>query len=165
MKDHTPQSYRKEVLEKIAPRADREMNDTRWDGLRRPFVRRLIAGATVALAALTGVAATFESYWLLLSLAVFGVFGFLLSRVNRGFVDFPDELVDERIRMRRNEAFRLAYLGLAACLSVLLIVTILFGDMKSAAWSGPPPMALAFSLFWLAMTLPAAVFAWRETQL
>ena len=162
----TSKQYRAEVLSRVSADADRIMNDRSLDRLRSLPVRRALSAMLVLVAATTMFSFAAPGAWALVHLVALGGLWFLLRRVSRGFVDFPDEFVDERIRASRNESYRLAYMTVAAGVVVVWIgLDIIEKFAGPDMFGGMTRFHVMQSLFWTVLVLPNAVFAWREPEL
>ena len=157
---------RAEMLEKIEARAQAAMNDERYDRLRTQTMRRILSALLVLSALLIAVTGAMDGGWLLLNLILFGGLWFLVGKATRGFTDFPDELVDERIRSTRNKVYRYAYISVVAFLALVVVIMAL-GNIASLNLSltGDQLFAGAMALFWLSIVTPAVIFAWTEPEL
>jgi len=154
---------RAEMLDKMAPMAERRMNDTRYNALRKPGIRKTLSAILLLLC--VAIAFTHEPAGLALAnmILIFALW-FLLGRINRGFIDLPEELVDERIKERRNESYRWSYL-IASGAALAIIPTSIIQDAAGETMSGLHPVGSFFALVWLFIVLPTIVFTWREKEL
>ncbi len=157
---------RSEMLDKVEARAEAAMNDESFDRLRPQPVRRALGSALVLSALTIAITGVLDGPWLMLNLVIFGGLWFVLGRVNRGFTDFPDELVDERIRSTRNQVYRYAYISVVACLALVVIITALGNIASFGITLGAEHFfAGAMALFWLTLVIPAVIFAWKEPEI
>lgn len=169
MSNDDAQELRKKVLEDVARKADRDFADTRYDWLRSRGRRRALVLLTMAFVVVYGLGNYFA--WpvtTLVTLILFGVCLWLLRVAVRGITDYPDEIVDERMREVRGVTYRYAFLGVMCLLSLYLIVYI--GNQLLAKSDIVAPMTadqlheLAFMFFFASMALPTAIFAWNEPE-
>lgn len=136
------------------------LNDTRWNGLRRRPVRRLMVVSFSLLAALLMVTSIdFGSdgelisgvSFLVLAVALF-VGYFALRTSVRQLADAPDDLLDERQISIRNEMYLHAY----RLTAVLLIAAMIVALVGVSRWEN-----LWFATAMVMAALPSMVLAWR----
>ena len=160
------------MLETVAPMAERDLYDERYNGLRTPGRRKALVLTTVACVLLSGVSAMAD--WPLLALITLVSFlglVFLLRRVGRSIVDLPDELIDERMREVRGLVYRWAYIGLMTCIPMLFITDIVFSLAEKFEILGLSRLSAdqwsdgLFTLFFLGMALPSMIHVWVEPEL
>ena len=164
-RDDASRKMRDDALDTIRASAERKMNDTRLDPLRRPGPRKLIALAVLAIAISTAWAFSSEGGWSLILLALVIAGWFLLQAINRGFMDFPDELVDERIRSLRNDTYRESYIWLGAVLSINALAALFLYAGGRTLDLGLTPYGHAMGLFWVMAVLPGVVFALKVREI
>lgn len=107
---------------------EKQLNDTRWDGLRTPGAKRfLLWSSNIALLAgtvfLFVVGDTPLASFSLIHILLIGVFWFLLRQSVRLVADAPEEALDEMLLAQRNRSYLTAYRWLA--MVALLLVTAL----------------------------------------
>lgn len=163
-----PESWadvREIYVESMEPRAEKIMNDERLRFFRT-LVRRRILASLIIFAALgtaiefyipeemnipTGFLGPHLLLWL---------FG---NRVARGFTELPVELLDERLVARRHESYKYAFYILLGAIPLLFIAIGLCKKFFG------PDLTDSFHEFvglWLpVVSLPTAVFLWREPEL
>ncbi len=155
------EKMRADALAQIAPKVRRELEDTRFDWIRSWPRRRVLALATSFFAALLGLGIALEHTPLMvLSLITYALLAYLGRRAVRAIVDWPDELLDERLLEIRNQVFRYAYLGLVCALSVALVLSISFYSLTSLMPTTDHVAGMLIGLFALAMSLPTIAYAW-----
>lgn len=155
-------------LENLADHADNIMNDERLNFFRTRVRRRILAclifiagfSVFISMSMTFNMVSTFFALGVHLLLAVFG------SRVARGFMEFPKELIDERIIQRRAGSYVYAFY-LVITLLLLLIPLLLFSGVKTYNFADrvddPIGGILGFVVF--INFLPIAVFLWGEPEL
>ncbi|MEL7298641.1 MAG: hypothetical protein AAGJ86_13335 [Pseudomonadota bacterium] len=161
------QRLREQVLNDVERKAARDLSDTRYDFIRPLSRRRALTVASFALLVVYAIADYFDQS--LIVLPVFLTWGaslFLLRMAIRGLTDYPDEIVDERIREVRGTTYRYAFMGVIVLLSGYLSIYI--ANQLLAKGGLVLPMTadqlhdLAFPLFFGCMMMPTAIFAWNE---
>ncbi len=169
MSDYDARELRKRVLNDVAKKAERDFADTRFNWLRTRPRRRLLVGVTYSLV----LVYAFSNYndLPLLTLPAFLLFigCVLLLRISvRGVTDYPDEIVDERIREERGYTYRYAFMGVIIFMSAYIVFFI--GNALLAKAGYLPSISarqlhdLSFALFFGSMALPSAIWAWNETE-
>lgn len=136
------------------------LNDTRWNGLRRRPVRRVMVVGFSLLAALLmvtsidfGVDVGLMSSVSFLVMSILLFVGYFALRTSvRQLADAPDELLDERQILIRNEVYLHAY-RLTAILLVAAMIVALVGVSR---WEN-----LWFAASMVMAALPSMVLAWR----
>ena len=154
----------------VQRRAERQFDDERFDVLRGPTARRIVAGAYVAVG--LGMAAS----WLGGTIAgVAGLAGwaaaFVALRLSvRSLADMPDHVLDERMRRERDttyvSAFRLvsAVLGIAvAALFVKVVVADANDEQTVLTVSVDAANAMFWGVFALVLGAPSLAMAWRRS--
>ena len=161
---------RAEVLDRVAQHAERGFDDTRFDFLRPLSTRRAVVIATfgaLGLYALSGAPGL--SGLQLPALALYFALIWLLRVATRHVTDLPDGIVDERLRQVRGYTYRYAYLGALA--AAALVVAAIGGYAFVSADGLATPIHLgdalhsALVVFFAAMVLPNAVYAWSEPEI
>lgn len=159
---------------------EKQLSDTKWDGLRSPTaLRSLVIGANAVIVVGTTFLITVgDNEWtslLLLYILFLFIFWFLLRQAVRLIPDAPDTALDERLVRDRNRAFYTAY-GLLS--GVVLVLTIaMFGFVLKQDFSDQSDgFTYAFvvtwpqvqALFWLVYSYvfmsPSMVMAWLESR-
>jgi len=153
-----------------ADEARRSLDDERYDWIR-PLGRRralVVAGALMILGYAVGMFAGWPVLTLASLLAYIGVL-FLLRMAVRAITDLPDEVVDERMRQVRGGIYRHAYIGTMALVSVGIAVFIVNQITTKLGWTGTMTgehmHELMFVIFFFAMGLPSALYAWSEREI
>lgn len=160
------------MLETVAPMAERDLYDERYDWLRTPGRRRALVIVTVACV-LTSWLAVMADWPLLALITLLSFLGliFLLRRVGRSIVDLPDELVDERMREVRGLVYRWAYIGMMTCIPMLFVADILlalaekFEILGLTRLTGDQWSDGLMTVFFLGMALPSMIHVWVEPEL
>lgn len=149
----------------------KQLNDASWDGLRTKGAKQfLLWGSNLAIWLGTGfLLLVGDNAWAALSLIhilVLFVFWFLLRKSVRLIADAPDEALDERMLLQRNESYLVAFRWLAA-LAVMLLVAfmgfVIFSDFEAGsdgfnyqlAFTWPQTQALFWLVFSYAFMLPS----------
>jgi len=156
-----------------AERIDALMRDTKYDRLRSPRMRQVLA---VALLAAIGAVAL--SFWLGHSLIatlilIVGVGLWMLLRVAvRTIADLPDEYLDERLAQVRDRSYLESYRLFATVAIVVPMVGMLWFIISGSA---PDAVDLTVTIdqfqavFWLflglSLSLPSIVLALRESDI
>ena len=156
-----------------AERIDALMRDTKYDRLRSPRMRQVLA---VALLAAIGAVAL--SFWLGHSLIatlilIVGVGLWMLLRVAvRTIADLPDEYLDERLAQVRDRSYLESYRVFATVAIVVPMVGMLWFIISGSA---PDAVDLTVTIdqfqavFWLflglSLSLPSIVLALRESDI
>jgi len=154
---------REGMLHKMGPQAERLMYDNKLSGLRGLGTRRTLSLALLALC----ITMPWTQMFPLISIAaILGVFALwaLLSRINRGFMDLPEELVDERIRARRNEIYRWSYILSVLFMFAFVGLTILKTG-SGTTLTKTEPLHGFMGLTWTMFTLPTMMFAFLEKEI
>jgi hypothetical protein len=166
-----------------AKSVQKELSDTKWDGLRtRGALRFLVIGSNVTV--LVGSTFLFlvgDNDWatliMLYILAIF-ICWFLLRKAVRLIPEAPDRALDERLIQERNSVYHRAYQYFFGVSGVL--VGALFGYAVSQDIFNDSPSFNGFNyeinltwpqinaIFWLifgyAYMLPSLIMAWRESK-
>ena len=120
---------------------EKQLNDTKWDGLRTPAARRLLLWSS-NLMMLGGTGFLFAvgdngwaSYALIHILLIF-VFWFLLRQSVRLVADAPEEALDEMLIQLRDRSYLVAYRWLAVLIfiagSALLVYSIFYDSQPDS---------------------------------
>jgi hypothetical protein len=149
----------------------KQLNDTRWDGLRTPGAKRFLVWFTnIVMLFGTGFLVTvgdnaWAAYSLIHILLIF-VSWFLLRQSVRLVADAPEEALDERMVQERDRSYLVAFRWLAA-LAVLLVTLLMafaiFSDSQTdsdgfnyqLSFTWPQVQAAFWLVFGYAFTLPS----------
>ena len=154
----------------VAEEAEAALYGENFAWLRSQRARRwLVVVSLLAVFASTGARL---ADWPVLALAA--IIAFLATWMGlriavRKIVDLPDAYIDERMRDRRGVAYRHAYTGIGALLSVFMVAHIALSLL--AKYRGWPEMTgeiwfeLSFTLIFTMMILPNAIYAWNERNI
>jgi len=171
LKPETMAEMHEKYLEDVAPKAQRIMNDEKLDFFRTRIRRRILAGVMLLVGFTMPVVMSIDmgaGWWgdPLPLLGLYVALIFLGSRVARGFMDLPKELVDERVRQRRQESY-VATFNLIMLILVLIIPALLLSGVKSHNFSEKihDPIGGIVGFLILVSALPIIVFLWREPEL
>lgn len=166
---HETDAMRQRLVDKT-DEARRSLDDERYDWLR-PLARRralVTAGLVLICAYAAGVFAEWPVLTLISLLGYIGVL-YLLRIAVRAITDLPEELVDERMRQVRGGVYRYAYVGTMGLLSVAIAIFIVNQITTKLGWTttmtGEQMHELMFVIFFFAMGLPSALYAWREREI
>jgi hypothetical protein len=142
---------------------EKQLNDTKWDGLRTPGAKRfLMIGSNAVILFGTGFLVSvgdnaWSAYSLIHILLIF-VSWFLLRQSVRLIADAPEEALDERMIRQRDRSYLIAYRWLAAVGVGLVTGFMLFAVFTDAQTSSDGfNYQLAFTwpqvqaIFWLVM--------------
>ena len=163
-------------LEDIAPKAKKIMNDKRLNFFRTQIRRRVLASAILFAGFWTMFLMVTEGfsfgklYPSIYGMYVYGPLVFFGSRVARGFMQLPQDLLDERIIHRRLESYKYAF-SLAGTILLLSIPVLMAGRVTPmwfpAEMTGRTidPYGMIIGFFFFICGLPLAVFLWREPEL
>ena len=111
-----------------AKSVEKQLNDTKWDGLRTQGAKRFLLWATNVVVLfgtgfLMGVGDNAWASYALIHILLIAVFWFLLRQSVRLVADAPDEALDEMLLQQRNRSYVVAFRWLAGL--VFLAVTAL----------------------------------------
>lgn len=142
---------------------EKQLNDTKWDGLRTPRAKRflMISSNAVILFGTGFLVSVGDNAWaayaLIHALLIF-VSWFLLRQSVRLIADAPEEALDERMIRQRDRSYLVAYRWLAAAGVGLVTGLMLFSAFADAQTSSDGfNYQLAFTwpqvqaIFWLVM--------------
>ncbi len=153
--------------QQLSTDAQRALNDTHWDWLR-PLPRRRRLVAATGIAWLLYAVSTYSGWdgMTLPALLAFGALLFALRRATRTITDLREVDLDERLREVRGRVYRQCYLGAMTLFSVLFLMAIgtqlAHRWLGTALWTHDQWLDLTMALFFAALALPSATFAWRE---
>jgi hypothetical protein len=140
--------------------AERVLADERYDVLRGTAARRTLVAAFLVALALLPVAFSVGSLPGLLGVAVAGGLWIALRISVRVVADLPDEVLDERQRALRDQAYVRAYRWLSGFVVLLgssaLIAFIVLGQDPDT-WRVTIAWDQAMALFWVALGLTLAL--------
>lgn len=154
----------------VAEEAEAALYSENFAWLRSQHARRLLV-VTSVLAVFASTGARLAD-WPIIALAA--ILTFLATWMGlriavRKIVDLPDAYIDERMRDRRGIAYRHAYTGIGALISVFMVTHIALSLLaKNRGWpemTGEIWFELAFSLIFMMMILPNAIYAWNERSI
>ena len=166
----TIQGQRVEIIARVADKAERDLNDTRFDWLRTQPRRRQLSVGLLLLVGLYGFG-TIGGYPVvaLISIIAYGFGLWALRIATRSIPDLPDELVDERMREVRGTTYRWSYMVVMALISLFMATYIV--SKLGTKFGGWAPMSaetmheLTFVLFFLGLAVPSIQFAWTESEI
>ena len=161
---------RNEMLDQVEARAERDLHDERFDWLRTPHARRGLVIATVAVLILYLMSNLLE--WPFITLGALVAFGFLLWGLriaSRTIMDLPDEFIDERMRARRGEVYRYAYIGAVCLLCCPLAIDIgmklISGFTEISSLTPTQWLDFTLTIMFALVALPSMLFAWTEAEI
>jgi hypothetical protein len=116
---------------------EKQLNDTRWDGLRTTAAKRFIFwGANVSMlfgtGFLIGVGDNAWATYALIHILLIGIFWFLLRNSVRLIADAPEEALDEMMLKQRNESYVVAFRWLAAVGFTVVTALMVFAIFTDA---------------------------------
>jgi len=120
---------------------EKQLNDTKWDGLRTPGAKRaLLIGSNAAILIGTGFLLSvgdnaWSAYSLIHILLIF-VSWFLLRQSVRLIADAPEEALDERMIRQRDRSYLVAYrwlAGIGAGMVTALMIYSVFTDAQTSS--------------------------------
>jgi hypothetical protein len=142
---------------------EKQLNDTKWDGLRTPGAKRtLLIGSNAAILFGTGFLLSvgdnaWSAYSLIHILLIF-VSWFLLRQSVRLIADAPEEALDERMIRQRDRSYLVAYRwlsGVGAGMVTALMVFAVFTDAQTSSDGFNYQLAFTWpqvqAIFWLIM--------------
>lgn len=159
----------------------KQLNDTKWDGLRTPSAKKflVIAANLVILLGTIFLVRVEDSPWasyFIIHVILILSFWFLLRQSVRLVADAPDQALDERLIADRNQSYLYAYRWLAALsylsVSGLLIFAIMSDARNETAAefyynleiSWPQIQAAFWLIFAYTNMLPSMVLAWKQSK-
>ena len=160
--------------ERVAQAAQKALNDTKWDRIRTPGVRKFLAFAGFAAVVANSALYLLGTFVGLLGLAL--LFGtYLLLRLSiRSVADLPDRFLDERMRSLRSVAYYRAYLVVSAALTafaVALMALWIFNDLGTSNTEGiqlsigwNSLQAIVWLILGTTMITPSAVVAYSQAK-
>jgi hypothetical protein len=160
---------------------EKQLNDTKWDGLRTPTARRvLVISSNLILLLGTGflfvVGDNAWASYALIHILLLGVCWFLLRQSVRLVTEAPVEALDERLERKRDTSYLFAYRYLSivvALTAAAVMATAIRMDLDDTSDGFTYLISITWpqvqGIFWLilgyAFMLPAMVLAWREAKL
>lgn len=154
----------------LAREAEEALYGEGYPWLRSQQARRALVVVSFLAIAFSTLARFFD--WPVIALVA--ILTFLASWVGlriavRKIVDLPDAYIDERMRERRGETYRYAYMAVGALLSAVMIAHIVTTLMaKYQGWplmTGEVWFELSFMLIFSISVLPNAIYAWTERDI
>ena len=142
---------------------EKQLNDTKWDGLRTPGAKRflLIASNAVILFGTGFLVSVGDNAWSaysLIHILLIFVSWFLLRQSVRLIADAPEEALDERMIKQRDRSYLVAYRWLAAvgvAMVTALMVFAIFTDAQTSSDGFNYQLAFTWpqvqAIFWLVM--------------
>jgi hypothetical protein len=140
---------------------EKQLNDTKWDGLRTPGAKRaLLWGTNIVVLFGTGLLFSvgdnaWAAYSLIHILLIF-VSWFLLRQSVRLIADAPEEALDERMIAQRNNSYLIAFrwlAGLSVAIATALMTFAIFSDAQPDSDGFNYQLALTWpqvqAVFWL----------------
>lgn len=159
---------------------EKQLSDTKWDGLRTPAAKRsLLWGSNLVIAFGTGfllfVGDNLWASYLLIHILLLFVSWFLLRQSVRLVADAPEEALDERMIRQRDRSYLVAFRWLAAIAVVLvqlLVFFAIFTDFQSGsdgfnyqiAFTWPQVQAIFWLVLGYALMLPSMAMLSLELQ-
>jgi hypothetical protein len=163
-----------------AKSVEKQLNDTKWDGLRTSGAKRfLLISSNIALISgtvfLLQVGDNGWSAFSLIHILLVFVFWFLLRQSVRLVSEAPDEALDEMLLQKRNQSFVIAYRWLSAiafgAVTALMAYAIVvdfetdsdgFNYLLSFTW--PQVQALFWLVFGYSFMLPSMAMLSQELK-
>lgn len=163
-----------------AKSVEKQLNDTKWDGLRTSGAKRfLLISSNIALIGgtvfLLQVGDNGWSAFSLIHILLVFVFWFLLRQSVRLVSEAPDEALDEMLLQKRNQSFVIAYRWLSAiafgAVTALMVYAIVvdfetdsdgFNYLLSFTW--PQVQALFWLVFGYSFMLPSMAMLSQELK-
>lgn len=147
---------------KIMDQAYEEMHDTRYDWLRRAGSRRVLVVVTLVCAALLALGIVTDRPFVLAG----GILGYLAClflgrRAVRLVVDLPDDCLDERQLVLRNDVYRQAYVWLGAVVALGWLAAFFAYGVFQLPVERSQVYGITLTSFVLVFSLPTLVYAWR----
>ena len=140
---------------------EKQLNDTKWDGLRTPAAKRaLLIGSNAVILFGTGFLLSvgdnvWSAYSLIHILMIF-VSWFLLRQSVRLIADAPEEALDERMIRQRDRSYLVAYrwlAGVGIAMVTALMVFAVFTDVQTNSDGFNYQLAFTWpqvqAIFWL----------------
>lgn len=159
---------------------EKQLVDTKWDGLRSPGALKFLVIATNA-ALLFGTVFLFfvgdniYASYLLIHVVLLFVFWALLRKAVRLIPDAPAEMLDERMVRERDSVYFTAYQRLGLIVTILLIFFIIYvvtadaqdgsdGFNYQLEFTWPQSQAIFWFMYSYTFMLPSMIMAWRESR-
>jgi hypothetical protein len=150
---------------------EKQLNDTKWDGLRTPTAKRsLLIGSNAVILFGTGfLLAVGDNVWAtysLIHILLIFVSWFLLRQSVRLIADAPEEALDERMIRQRDRSYLIAYRWMALFafgFATALMVYSIFTDSQTdsdgfnyqLAFTWPQVQAIFWLIFGYSLMLPS----------
>ncbi len=150
---------------------EKQLNDTKWDGLRTPGAKRflLLASNVVILFGTGFLLALGDSAWAaysLIHIVLIFAFWFLLRQSVRLIADAPEEALDERMIRQRDRSYLIAYRWMALFafgFATALMVYSIFTDSQTnsdgfnyqLSFTWPQVQAIFWLIFGYSFMLPS----------
>jgi hypothetical protein len=150
---------------------EKQLNDTKWDGLRTPGAKRflLLASNVVILFGTGFLLAVGDSAWAaysLIHIVLIFAFWFLLRQSVRLIADAPEEALDERMIRQRDRSYLIAYRWMALFafgFATALMVYSIFTDSQTnsdgfnyqLSFTWPQVQAIFWLIFGYSFMLPS----------
>ncbi len=150
---------------------EKQLNDTKWDGLRTPGAKRflLIASNAVILFGTGFLLAVGDNAWAaysLIHIVLIFAFWFLLRQSVRLIADAPEEALDERMIRQRDRSYLIAYRWMALFafgFATALMVYSIFTDSQTnsdgfnyqLSFTWPQVQAIFWLIFGYSFMLPS----------
>jgi hypothetical protein len=150
---------------------EKQLNDTKWDGLRTPGAKRflLLASNIVILFGTGFLLAVGDNAWAaysLIHIVLIFAFWFLLRQSVRLIADAPEEALDERMIRQRDRSYLVAYRWLAGVgigMVTALMTSAVFADIEinsdgfnyQLAYTWPQVQAIFWLIFGYSFMLPS----------
>lgn len=151
----------------VERKAARDFSDTKYDWIRTEARRRLLVIITFALVLAYGLSNYFDLVFVTLpALIGYMICLWLLRMSVRGITDYPDDIVDERMREKRGYTYRYAYLGVMILISAYMVIYIANQVLAKPGYVSPITADqlhdMCFAFFFAGLALPSALYAWTE---
>lgn len=150
---------------------EKQLNDTKWDGLRTPGAKRflLLASNVVILFGTGFLLAVGDNAWAaysLIHIVLIFAFWFLLRQSVRLIADAPEEALDERMIRQRDRSYLIAYRWMALFafgFATALMVYSIFTDSQTnsdgfnyqLSFTWPQVQAIFWLIFGYSFMLPS----------
>lgn len=150
---------------------EKQLNDTKWDGLRTPGAKRfLLFASNITILFGTGfLLAVGDNAWAsysLIQIVLIFAFWFLLRQSVRLIADAPEEALDERMIRQRDRSYLIAYrwmalfaFGIATALMAYAIFTDFQADSDGftyeLSFTWPQVQAIFWLIFGYSFMLPS----------
>ena len=159
---------------------EKQLVDTKWDGLRSSGSLKFLVIATNAVLLLGTVFLIFVgdniyASYILIHVVLLFVFWALLRQAVRLIPDAPSDLLDERMLRERDSVYFTAYQRLGLIVTILLIFFIVYvvtadaqdgsdGFNYQLEFTWPQSQAIFWFVYSYTFMLPSMIMAWRESR-